>query len=966
MIDINVDESATSVEKIIINSRSINYLSSNKNNNYNDYSTIKCYKSLPSITTLEAKSIHIIKIHKTIFLNLSNLVNIDLRDNKLLKISNNFKLFKNLKSLKLDLNQISFIPLFIGELTHLETFTISNNLITYIPTSIQNLTSLKVLNLSNNKIERFPIEFGQLSSLETLYIDGNYFMAIPTTICYLKRLSELSFDWLEFVEPPYYRIIKDSVGKTIICIIIKCLESMLKQSILYCDFKTFIEKISPKKSDESDNEKSPRSNNNKRKFGNKDDVINEEKNIGPAPFSGIVVGTLLSTCKLSSQNQINNKYMKIFHAIENHYYGVIKSFLESENVEEYLTVKNQENKTAFYVAINNKNDDIIDLFLEKIKEQKIQLNYLYLFKAIRTRNPELVKKLVNLGIKVDSTDDQGKGVFHILFSSFTKQIARCTLIGDFLLEKGAPVNLYDADNWAPIHLAVNKASKQCLLWIISSNKKLKEQGKEQFDLNLKGRNNWTPLHLAISSFRIEETLILLGQGCDIFARNIDAKTPKKVSLCNFVFSKLLSYYEFVRLREKYDIDDENGNENGKKHKNSKSMIDDGNINNIYKNEVFNHYSSFENNKISKNNDRIGNNEVLKKGETFNKLNLGNVSKDKSNINANGDQSSFVNNPNSNGNKNMKSKYNKNNNNKNGVNATSDKVVKHNNKIKNSNNNNNESDSNKDSYFNLPNEQKVADISSTFINEEPVNINIQKERLISSESCLSEKYESFMFIKLNKSCNSEIIRSMIDNMDLSNSANINIISDICNYILSNFMTSLIPTLKNLLTNKLLEKNSFIKKEIKNTINILEKVNNNVIIPVNKQKTKVSSKSIKNHKFDDDDDDGGKFLQDSEIMNDDLIEDDNELNFDVMNEMWTKQENSQKEKNDKVLKENNNINMNNNRNEDHNKNENKIKGDNKNKNETFLSNVINQKNNLKSNLNNLNKQKQIKKIKSNTKK
>ena len=958
MIDINVDESATSVEKIIINSRSINYGTSNKNSNYNDYSTIKCYKSLPSITTLEAKSIHIIKIHKTIFLNLSNLVNIDLRDNKLLKISNNFKLFKNLKSLKLDLNQISFIPLFIGELTHLETFTISNNLITYIPTSIQNLTSLKVLNLSNNKIERFPIEFGQLSSLETLYIDGNHFMAIPTTICYLKRLCELSFDWLEFVEPPYYRIIKDSVGKTIICIIIKCLETMLKQSILYCDFKTFIEKISPKKSDESDNEKSPRSN-NKGKLVNKEDLISEEKNNGASPFSGIVVGTLLSTYKLSSQNQINNKYIKIFHAIENHYFGVIKSFLESENVEEYLTVKNQENKTAFYIAINNRNDDIIDLFLEKIKEQKIQLNYLYLFKAIRTRNPELVKKLVNLGIKVDSTDDQGKGVFHTLFGSFTKQIARCTLIGDFLLEKGAPVNLYDTDNWAPIHLAVSKASKQCLLWIISSNKKLKEQGKEQFDLNLKGRNNWTPLHLAISSYRIEETLILLGQGCDIFARNIDAKTPKKVSLSNFVFSKLLSYYEFVRLREKYEIEDENE----KKHKNSKSMIEEGNINNIYKKEIFNHYSSFENNKVSKNNNRICNNEILKKGETFNKLNLGNVSKDKNCV----DQGSFI--SNSNANKNIKSKYGKNNN-KNGPNTTSDKTVKHNNRIKNINNNN-ESDSNKDSYFNLPNEQKVADISSTFINEEPVNLNIQKERLLSSESCLSEKYESFMFIKLNKSCNSEIIRSMVDNMDLSNSANINIISDICNYILSNFMTSLIPTLKNLLTNKLLEKNIFIKKEIKNTIYILEKVNNNVIIPVNKQKTKVSSKSIKNHKFDDDDDDGGKFLQDSEIMNDDLIEDDNELNFDVMNEMWTKQENSQKEKNDKILKENNNINNNNknddnNKNDNKNKNDNRNKNDNKNKNETFLSNVVNQKNNLKSNLNNLNKQKQIKKIKSNTKK
>jgi hypothetical protein len=35
----------------------------------------------------------------------------------------------------------------------------------------------------------------------------------------------------------------------------------------------------------------------------------------------------------------------------------------------------------------------------------------------------------------------------------------------------------------------------------------------------------------------------------------------------------------------------------------------------------------------------------------------------------------------------------------------------------------------------------------------------------------------MFIKLNKSCNSEIIRSILDSMDLSHSANINLISDV---------------------------------------------------------------------------------------------------------------------------------------------------------------------------------------------
>ena len=829
MIDINVDESATSIEKITISSRSLSTIYNNKNINYNDYSTIKCYKNLPSITTLEAKSINIIKIHKTIFFNLSNLINIDLHHNKLLKISKNFKLFKNLKSLKLDSNQISFIPSFIGELTKLEVFTISSNLITYIPTSIKNLIYLKTLNFSNNKVDHLPIELGQLESLQILHMDGNYFTAIPTTLCYLKRLNELSFDWLEFVDPPYYRLIKESVGKAIIMIIIKCLDLMLKQSLLYCDFKTFVEKISPKKNiEEIDDEKTLKMN--------KSDI--NEKGIFNIRSED---NTPIASFKINNF-EMDDKYNKIFQAIENNYYGVIKSLLESEDAEKYLNVKNAENKKPFYLAINSKNDEIIDLFLEKIKEKNIKLNYLFLFKAIRTRNPQLVKKLVELGVDPNSVDDQGKGVFHILFTSFTKQLSKCMLIGDYLLEQNVPLNLYDMDNWAPIHMATSKACKQCLLWIISSNKELRKKGKEEFDLNLKGKNGWTPLHLTISSFRIEETLILLKQGCDIFARNIDAKTPKKACFGNFVFSKLLSHCENVRLREKFETEDYY---DYNKYDLNLSFNESDNDNFLKKIKTEKYFEN--NNKLNGNNNIHDN--ILKRGATYNKLidlNLQSDSiKEESSIN-----------------------------NKNKINREKNKLI-------NKKGSKNETVPKIDLNFKLPNEQKISDISSKFSSEEQANINTQKERLLNIDSHLNEKYESFMFIKLNKSCNSEIIRNILDNMDLSHSANINLISDICNYILSNFMTSLIPCLKSLLSNKLLENQNFIKIELKNTINILENVSNKVIIPVNKQKTKVSSKSIMNHKYEDEDDDG-KFIQDS--MNDELIEDDNDLNLEVMKDIW----------------------------------------------------------------------------------
>ena len=840
MIDINVDESATSIEKITITSRSLSSIYNNKHFNYNDYSTIKCYKNLPSITTLEAKSINVIKIHKTIFFNLSNLINIDLHNNKLLKISKNFKLFKNLKSLKLDSNQISFIPSFIGELTKLEVFTISFNQITYIPTSIKNLIYLKNFNFSNNKVDHLPIELGQLESLQILHMDGNYFTYIPTTLCYLKRLNELSFDWLEFVDPPYYRVIKESIGKAIICIIIKCLDAMLKQSLLYCDFKTFVEKISPKKNiEDMDDEKTLKMNNSE---------IRSEKNIFKKNSDE---NTPIQSFKIN--NEINSKYNKIFQAIENNYYGVIKSLLASEDAEKYLNAKNQENKKPFYLAINSKNDEIIDLFLEKIKEKNFKLNYLYLFKAIRTRNPQLVKKLVEMGINPNSVDDQGKGVFHIIFSSFTKQISKCILICDYLLEQNVPLNIFDMDNWAPIHMATSKACKQCLLWIISANKELRKKGREEFDLNLKGKNGWTPLHLTVSSCRIEETLILLKQGCDIFARNIDAKTPKKVCFGNFVFSKLLTYCENVRLREKFDDKDFYEYNQTNFTLNLDENDDDEFLLKKIKTEKYflNENNNDDNNK-------------LKRGATFNKI-----------IDSKLDSNIFKEDP-------LKNNKNKDKDKNQALNIKeAQKEI--NQKI--------------DLNFRLPMEQKISDISSNILSEEPININTQKERILSYESHLNEKYESFMFIKLNKSCNSEIIKSTLDNMDLSNLANINLISDICNYIISNFMTSLIPCLKSLLTNKYLEKHNFIKIELKNTINILENVSNKVIIPVNKQKTKVSSKSIMNHKYADDDDE--KFIQDSGIMSDELVEDDNDLNLDVMKDIWI---NNQINLNEKNIKSN----------------------------------------------------------------
>ena len=775
MIDINLDECTTSVDKIIMNHKLFNHSFKKHfiSENNNTYTTIKCYKSLPSVTSLEIKGRNVIKIHKTIFLNLLNLVSIDLSENKLMKISKSFKLFTNLKTLKLNNNQISFIPTFIGELNQLEYLSLYKNIINSIPSSIQDLTKLKHLDLSYNKIENIPIEIGVLNSLNVLHIDCNYFTKIPTTLCYLKKLSDLSFDWLEFVNPPYYKNIKDSIGKIIINFIIKALQNLLKKGILFCDYQNFVEEMSIKKSNNDNN------NGNIEPYDsllNRSGINNELKN---SQFCGSSV-----TIKSSNNNlNMNNKFLKIFNAIEGGYYGIIKSMLEGENVYEYLTIKNMENRTALSYCMS-KNNDLIDLFLSKIKEQKIEINYTYLFKAIKLRNPELVKKLIYLGIKVDSIDDQGKGVLHILFSVFNKNLSKCILIGNFLLSFNLNLNRLDKEGWGPIHLAAKRASKECLLWIIEKNKKFRKEGKEEFDLNLKGKNDSTPLHLAVKGLRIEETVILLENGGDVFARNNEMKTPKQIGMYNYVFSKLLSFYENMALNNKYILKIKNNQVTSNKQIYSKIISKKK-----YNQKDEDVSSSFYDENLIINNSVTINSNIFQK--TINTIkNVKNI-KD---INEK--------------NKTKTEKAQK----RDGQKINLLFSLKHN-LFKEDNN---------DNFDNQIKASNITpDINRKINTQEKMEENDYNDKKPSKQYYIFEKVKYFHEIRLNnKCCDVDTIKNFIENISNEYNFNTILISDICSYAIENCFYEIIPSLKQLLTNKIIMNSNFIKKELEDTIDILE--------------------------------------------------------------------------------------------------------------------------------------------------
>ena len=826
MIDINLDEYISAIDKIVLNSKLFNHpFKSNFLPDFNvTYASIKCYKGLPLVTSIEIKGKNIIKIHKTIFLNLINLINIDLSDNRLMKISKNFKLFKNLRSLKLNNNQISFIPQFIGELNQLEHLSLFKNFINFIPTSIQDLSQLKYFDISSNKVEDIPMEFGFLNSLNVLHIDCNYFTKIPTTLYNLKKLSDLSLDWLEFVNPPYYKNVKDSIGKIIISFFLKVLKNIFKKGILFCDFQTFIEEMSIKKMNNGNS-------NTNINFETNDSLLNRSginNELQNSQFCGSSI-----TMKSNTNIKMNNKFLKIFNAIEGGYYGVIKSMLEGEYAYEFLTIKNIENRTPLSYCMS-KNNELIDLFLSKIKEQKIELSYNYLFKAIKMRNPELVKKFIYLGIKVDSIDDQGKGVLHILLSVFNKFIHKCILIGNFLLSYNLSLNKLDNEGWGPIHLAAKRASKECFLWIIEKNKKLRKEGKEEFDLNLRGKNEWTPLHLTVYSLRIEETMILLEYGCDIFARNSEAKTPKQVGISNYVFSKLLSYYEARELNNKYILEIKsiefasNKKKKPKKIKirNSNQKEDDSSsfydeniiinnsvtiISNIFKktiNSTKNDISIKDNENIKNRNDNLIKQKIkIITGKTpINNNKINSLLPIKQNLFNNSNSSNIKQNDNY-------DSYKKNNaiTRTHNINMTNTKEKK----------NDNDNDFNKYKRY-----YSTNNIHDNIKKEEYLNVEEIKEKLFYIDDSNLERIKYLTEIKLNKHFDINIIKYLLEKIINEESPlNFILITDICNYCTQNLMYGIIPTLQKVLKNKTIKKIYFIKNEIEQTIKLLEKLEKN---------------------------------------------------------------------------------------------------------------------------------------------
>jgi Leucine-rich repeat (LRR) protein len=109
---------------------------------------------------------------------------------------------KDIQLLNLSNNNLSQLPVEIGQLIQLTILVLCRNNITNLLVEIGQLTQLTRLDLSRNNITNLPVEIGQLTQLTRLYLHNNTLIHLPGEIGQLTQLNILTLSSNKLTQLP--------------------------------------------------------------------------------------------------------------------------------------------------------------------------------------------------------------------------------------------------------------------------------------------------------------------------------------------------------------------------------------------------------------------------------------------------------------------------------------------------------------------------------------------------------------------------------------------------------------------------------------------------------------------------------------------------------------------------------------------------------------------------------------------
>ncbi|KAG6486223.1 hypothetical protein ZIOFF_054793 [Zingiber officinale] len=155
---------------------------------------------LSSLTRLDLHSNRIAQVPDSVG-DLYGLVFLDMRGNQLTSLPSTFCKLVHLEELDLSSNQLSSLPDAFGCLTGLKKLNVETNDIEELPHMIGHCVALVELRADYNRLKCLPEAIGRLESLEVLSVRYNNIKGLPTTMASLSKLKELdvSFNELESI-----------------------------------------------------------------------------------------------------------------------------------------------------------------------------------------------------------------------------------------------------------------------------------------------------------------------------------------------------------------------------------------------------------------------------------------------------------------------------------------------------------------------------------------------------------------------------------------------------------------------------------------------------------------------------------------------------------------------------------------------------------------------------------------------
>ncbi len=123
---------------------------------------------------------------------LTNLIKLNLFNNKLTETTTEFANFKSLLVLDLSSNKIQNLNRSIDKLVYLEELNLNKNDLTSLPPEIGNLKKLKKLYVRSNQLSELPAEISHCTLLENLDLSLNRLSSLPVEVYEMKHLKTLN------------------------------------------------------------------------------------------------------------------------------------------------------------------------------------------------------------------------------------------------------------------------------------------------------------------------------------------------------------------------------------------------------------------------------------------------------------------------------------------------------------------------------------------------------------------------------------------------------------------------------------------------------------------------------------------------------------------------------------------------------------------------------------------------------